>query len=83
MYMRHWKKAVCLLTGMAILFTYASPTEAAMTNESIQQKEAEIAEAKKEVSNLKSNLTDVEKAKLQKKKHQLEVDAKYHLLMLI
>lgn len=61
--MKHWKKAICLLVSMTILFTYASPSRAATTNESIKQKEAEIAEAKKEVSNLKSNLTDVEKLK--------------------
>ena len=73
--MKYWKKAVCLLTGMAILFTYASPAEAATTNESIQQKEAEIAEAKKEVSSLKSSLTDVEKLKKELEKSKSDLTA--------
>lgn len=61
--MRHWKRKVCLLVSLVMLFNYVSPVKAAVTNESIQQKEAEIAEAKKEVTSLKSNLTDVEKLK--------------------
>lgn len=73
--MKHWKKAVCLLISSVVLFTYASPAEAATTNESIQQKEAEIAEAKKEVSNLKSNLTDVEKLKEELEKSKSDLTA--------
>lgn len=60
--MKHWKKAVCLLLCAALLFTYSEPAQA-VTNESIRQKEAEIEAARKEVSNLKSNLTDVEALK--------------------
>lgn len=60
--MRHWKKAVCILLSAVIVFTYSEPTHA-VTSESIRQKEAEIAEAKKEVNSLKSNLTDIEALK--------------------
>lgn len=60
--MKHWKKAVCLLLSAAIIFTYSEPAQA-VTNESIREKEAEIEAAKKEVTNLKSNLTDVEALK--------------------
>lgn len=60
--MKHWKKAVCLLLSVAIIFTYSEPARA-VTNESIREKEAEIEAARKEVSNLKSNLTDVEALK--------------------
>lgn len=72
--MRHWKKVVCILLSAAIVFafTYSEPAYA-VTNESIRQKEAEIAEAKEEVKNLKSNLTDIEalKAELEKSKNDL------------
>lgn len=61
--MKYWKRMVCLLLGVAIIFTYAKPAQAAVTNDSIQAKEAEIEAAKKEVSGLKSNKTDVEKLK--------------------
>ncbi len=61
--MKHRKKAVCLLISTVLLCLYAAPARAATTSESIQQKEAEIEEAKKEVSTLKSSLTDVEKLK--------------------
>lgn len=60
--MKHWKKAVCLLLSAAIIFTYSEPAQA-VTSASIREKEAEIEAAKKEVSNLKSNLTDVEALK--------------------
>lgn len=62
MYMKHWKKAVCLLLSAAIIFTYSEPVQA-VTSESIREKEAEIEAARKEVSDLKSNLTDVEALK--------------------
>lgn len=57
---------VCACAGLVMLAGSSADMEAvqaAETNESIQQKEAEIAEAKKEVSNLKSSLTDVETLK--------------------
>lgn len=72
MYMKHWKKSVCLLLSAVIMFTYAEPAYA-VTNESIRKKEEEIAAAKKEVSSLKSNLTDVEalKKELEQSKNDL------------
>ena len=72
--MRHWKKVVCILLSAAIVFAFTSSEPAyAVTNESIRQKEAEIAQAKEEVKSLKSNLTDVEalKAELEKSKNDL------------
>ena len=72
--MKHWKKAVCILLSAAVVFTFTDSEPAyAVTNESIRQKEAEIAEAKQEVKNLKSSLTDVEalKAELEKSKSDL------------
>ncbi|MDE6844438.1 MAG: peptidoglycan DD-metalloendopeptidase family protein [Lachnospiraceae bacterium] len=70
--MKHWKKAVCLLLSAAIIFTYSEPAQA-VTSDSIREKEAEIEAAKKEVSNLKSNLTDVEalKKELEQSKNDL------------
>lgn len=70
--MRNWKKTVCILLSAVIVFTYSEPAQA-VTSESIRQKEAEIAEAKSEVKNLKSSLTDVEalKAELEKSKSDL------------
>lgn len=72
MSMKHWKKAVCLLISMAIIFTYSEPAQA-VTNASIREKEAEIENAKKEVSKLKSSLTDVEalKKELEQSKNDL------------
>lgn len=72
--MRHWKKVVCILLSAAIVFAFTHSEPAyAVTNESIRQKEAEIAQAKEEVKSLKSNLTDVEalKAELEKSKNDL------------
>ena len=70
--MKHWKKILCMLLGIAIMFTYAEPARA-VTNESIREKEDQIRKAKEEVSNLKSNLTDVEalKKELEKSKNDL------------
>ncbi|MDE7130896.1 MAG: peptidoglycan DD-metalloendopeptidase family protein [Lachnospiraceae bacterium] len=70
--MRHWKKAVCVLLGIAIMFTYVEPARA-VTNESIREKEDQIKKAKEEVSNLKSSLTDVEalKKELERSKNDL------------
>ena len=70
--MKHWKKAVCLLLSMAIIFTYSEPAKA-VTSDSIREKEAEIEAVRKEVSGLKSNLTDVEalKKELEQSKNDL------------
>lgn len=70
--MKHWKKILCMLLGIAIIFTYGEPAQA-VTNESIREKEDQIKKAKEEVSNLKSNLTDVEalKKELEQSKNDL------------
>lgn len=70
--MKHWKKAVCLLLSVAVIFTYSEPAHA-VTSDSIKEKEAEIAEAKKQVTGLKSSLTDVEalKKELEQSKQNL------------
>ncbi|MBD5514737.1 MAG: peptidoglycan DD-metalloendopeptidase family protein [Lachnospiraceae bacterium] len=70
--MRHWKKVVCVLLGIAIMFTYVEPARA-VTNDSIREKEDQIKKAKEEVSNLKSSMTDVEalKKELERSKNDL------------
>lgn len=70
--MKHWKKAVCMLVCIAIIFTYSEPAQA-VTSASIREKEAEIEKAKKQVSELKSGLTDVEalKKELEQSKNNL------------
>lgn len=72
MSMKHWKKILCMLLGIAIMFTYAEPVRA-VTSESIREKEDQIKKAKEEVSNLKSSLTDVEalKKELEQSKNDL------------
>ncbi len=71
--MKNWKKTVCLLLSAVILLAYPEQMQAAFTNDSIREKEAEIAAARKEVSGLKSSKTDVEKLKqeLEKSKNDL------------
>ena len=72
--MRHWKKAACILLSAVIVFTFTDSTPVhAVTSASIRQKEEEIAQARQEVNNLKSNLTDIEalKAELEKSKNDL------------
>lgn len=72
--MRHWKKVVCILLSTVVIFTFGDSQPAyAVTSESIRAKEAEIAEAKNEIKNLKSGLTDVEalKKELEKSKNDL------------
>lgn len=62
--MKYWRAAVCIIVCMCVFFTALDGIPAkAVTNESIQQKEKEIEDAKAEVSSLKSNLTDVEALK--------------------
>ena len=72
--MRHWKKVVCILLSVVVVFSFTDSAPArAVTSASIQEKEAEIAAAKKEVDKLKSGLTDIEalKAELEKSKSDL------------
>ncbi len=62
--MKYWRAAVCIILCMCVFFTALDGIPAkAVTNESIQQKEKEIENAKAEVSSLKANLTDVEALK--------------------
>ncbi|MDE6882546.1 MAG: M23 family metallopeptidase [Lachnospiraceae bacterium] len=61
--MKNWKRAAGLLLGAIIIFAYSGPAKAALTNDSIREKEAEIKAAKQEVSGLKSSKTDIERLK--------------------
>lgn len=71
--MKHFKKISCIILCLGMLFLFPSEPVAAVTNDSIREKEAEIEKAKQEVSMLKSNMTDVEKLKkeLEKSKNNL------------
>ena len=72
--MRHWKKSVCIALGAAVVLTCTcSRPVHAVTNESIQEKENQIAAAREQVKGLKSSLTDVEalKKELEKSKDDL------------
>ncbi len=72
--MKFLKKILCVALCFSMLFLVPTkPVEAALTNASIQEKEQEISNAKKEVETLKSSLTDVEKVKkeLEKSKSDL------------
>ncbi|MCM1386074.1 MAG: peptidoglycan DD-metalloendopeptidase family protein [Bacillus sp. (in: Bacteria)] len=72
--MKFWKKLLCVIICISVVFLFPTETARATTNDSIREKEAEIAEAKKEVATLKSSLTDVEKLKkeLEQSKHDLD-----------
>lgn len=63
--MKYFKKILCIIMCVGLTAIFPLNTVNAVTNESIREKEAEIAEAKKEVANLKSGLSDVEKIKKQ------------------
>lgn len=63
--MKFLKKILCIIICISVIFLFPAESVSAVTNESIQEKEEEIAAAKKEVANLKSNLTDVEALKKQ------------------
>lgn len=72
--MKHWKRTVCILLSAAVVLTFTySDSAYAVTSASIREKEEEIAQAKQEVKNLKSSLTDIEalKAELEKSKNDL------------
>lgn len=73
--MKFFKRLLCVILCIGIIFTFPAETVEATTNDSIREKEAEIAEAKKEVATLKSSLTDVEKLKkeLEQSKNDLNV----------
>ena len=63
--MKFFKRVFCLLICAGIALVFTPSTVMADTDDSIREKEAEIAAAKKEVAQLKSGLSDVEKIKKQ------------------
>lgn len=63
--MKYLKKILCILICIGISFLFSSNTVAADTTDSIREKEAEIEAARKEVTKLKSGLSDVEEIKKQ------------------
>ena len=71
--MKTLKKILLFIACIGIVFVFPVGTAEAVTNDSIREKEAEIATAKEEVANLKSNLTDVEalKKELEQSKNDL------------
>lgn len=71
--MKYLKKVLCILICIGIPLVFSSNTAAADTTDSIREKEAEIAEARKEVETLKSSLSDIEaiKKELEKSKNDL------------
>ena len=73
--MKFWKKLLCVIICISIVFAFPAETAWATTNDSIREKEAEIAEAKKEVETLKSGLTDVEKLKKELEQSKNDLNA--------
>ena len=73
--LKYRKKLICLMLCLVVMCTCMPPVQAALTNDSIRQKEAEIKKAKEEVSGLKSNLTDVEKLKKQLEQSKTDLAA--------
>ena len=73
--MKKWKKvlcfSLCLLLAFSVGGRYNIVAHAELTNDSIKQKEAEIAKAKEEKKSLQSGLTNVKELK-----KQLEVSKK-------
>ena len=65
---------LCIALGASLLLLDTQPVRA-VTNDSIQQKEAEIKDAKKEVDKLKSSLTDVEAVKKKLEQSKSDLDA--------
>lgn len=67
--MKRWKKilcfSLCLLLVFAVGDKYQIVAHAELTNDSIKQKEAEIAKAKEEKKSLQSGLTNVKELKKQ------------------
>lgn len=73
--MKFWKKLLCIIICISVVFAFPTETARATTNDSIREKEAEIAEAKKEVATLKSSLTDVEKLKKELEQSKSDLNA--------
>lgn len=60
---KRYKKILCIIICLGIVFLFPPNPVEAVTNDSIKEKEAEIEAAKQEVSRLKSNMTDIEALK--------------------
>ena len=73
--MKFWKKLLCIIICISVVFAFPTETVRATTNDSIREKEAEIAEAKQEVATLKSSLTDVEKLKKELEQSKSDLNA--------
>lgn len=71
--MKFSKKLICIIMCIGIAFIFPSKTAAADTNDSIREKEAEIAQARREVHKLKDGLSDIEaiKKELERSKNDL------------
>lgn len=71
--MKYLKRALLILICIAFAFVFPSNIAAADDYDSIKEKEAEIAEARKEVEKLKNGLSDIEAIKkgLEKSKNDL------------
>lgn len=71
--MKILKKMLSIMLCIGIIAVFPAETAEAVTNDAIQEKEAEIEAAKKEVEGLKSNLTDIEaiKKELEQSKNDL------------
>ena len=71
--MKYLKKAVLILICISIAVVFPSNIAAADDNDSIREKEAEIANARKDVEKLKNSLSDIEAIKkdLEKSKNDL------------
>ncbi len=76
--MKYYRKAACILLSAVMVFVLSfsctKPVHA-VTNESIRQKEEEIAAARQEVDKLKSGLTDVEKIKKELERSKSDLTA--------
>ena len=73
--MKILKKMLGIIVCIGIIFVFPAETAEAVTNDAIQEKEAEIAAAKKEVEGLKSNLTDIEAVKKELEQSKNDLDA--------
>ncbi|MDD6811950.1 MAG: peptidoglycan DD-metalloendopeptidase family protein [Lachnospiraceae bacterium] len=73
--MKFLKKILCVTVCISMILLCPPETVQAITNASIQEKEKEIEEAKKEVETLKSSLTDVEQVKKELEKSKSDLTA--------
>lgn len=73
--MKILKKMLSIIVCIGIIFVFPAETAEAVANDAIQEKEAEIAAAKKEVEGLKSSLTDIEAVKKELEQSKNDLDA--------